>query len=141
LIAGRPRHDELNEPASHLPEDAQAFWRCYVPDLVVCGIVDRVDVPLLEQLAVQYARIRGAQRVIDEVGLFTRGSVGQIREHPALRIEREATIVFDRLAQQFGLGPLGRTRLGLAEITRRSLAAELTDAFGPPELRPIDVVA
>lgn len=139
LIAGRPRRDELNEPPAHLPEDARALWRAYVPDLVACGIVDRVDVPMLEQLCVQYSRIRAAQRVIADVGLFTRGSVGQIRAHPAVRIEAEATILFDRLAQQFGIGPLGRTRLGLAEITRRVLADELRDGLGTPNLRPVDL--
>jgi hypothetical protein len=109
-----------------------------VPDLVACGIVDRVDLPML---ATQYARIQGGRRVIEERGYFTNGSVGQIREHPGLKIEREATVLFDRLAQQFGLGPLGRTLLGLAKVTRRALADELRDGSAGQTLRPGGVVA
>jgi len=71
-----------------------------------------VDVPVLEQLATQYARIRAAQRVIDEVGMFARGSVGQIRGPPAVRIEQEATVLFHRLADQFAMTPTARARLG-----------------------------
>ena len=99
LVAGRPAAGELSEPPEHLPADAQAFWRDTVARLVDVGLIDRVDVPMLEQLAVQYARIRAAQKVIAAYGMFTRGSVGQIREHPAVRIEREATRVFLALSR------------------------------------------
>lgn len=46
-------------------------------------------------------------------------------------------VSFERLAQQFGIRPLGRTRLGLAEITRRVLADEMRDNLGVPGLRPV----
>jgi hypothetical protein len=57
-----------------------------------------------------------------------------------LKIEREATVLFDRLALQFGLGPLGRTRLGLAAVTRRVLADELPDGLGEVKLRRVGLV-
>jgi P27 family predicted phage terminase small subunit len=101
------------------------------------GIVDRVDIPVLEQLATQYARIRQAQRVIAEVGHFELGSRGQVKEHPALKIEREATRTFLTLAEQYALTPVARTRLGLAELHRRTLQAEMTDALGTAELKPV----
>lgn len=98
LVGGRPTLRELDEPPEHLPPEAKEFWRDSVVRLIEVGIVDRVDVPVLEQLATQYARIRQSQRVLAEDGHFTRGSVGQIREHPALKIEREAT----RMLRQIG---------------------------------------
>jgi phage terminase small subunit len=58
LISGRPTMTELDEPPDHLPPEAQEFWRTSVTRLIEVGIIDRVDVPVLEQLAVQYARIR-----------------------------------------------------------------------------------
>jgi P27 family predicted phage terminase small subunit len=137
LVAGRPDLNELAEPPAHLPADARDFWVETVTRLGAGGSVDRVDVPVLEQLSVQYARIRGAQRVIAEDGFFVRGSVGQLREHPAMKIEREATTLFLKLAENYALTPIARTRLGMAELQRRSLADEMGSGLGTPELRPV----
>ncbi len=136
LVAGRPDLQEMAEPPSYLDEDAKEFWRLSVVRLVEVGIIDRVDTPVLEQLATQYARIRQAQRVIADVGLFARGSVGQMREHPAVKIEREATTQFLKLAEHYALTPIARTRLGLAELHRRSLHKEMESGLGRPNLRP-----
>jgi P27 family predicted phage terminase small subunit len=141
LVAGRPRCGELDAPPAHLAEDAQAFWRGTVWRLAECGIVDRVDVPLLEMLSTQYARIRAAQRVIEEAGYFSKGSTGQVREHPALKIEREATVLFHRIAMEFGMTPIGRTRLGLAELNARVLVQEITEQLGTPTLRPVAIAS
>src|SRR4051794_25876321 len=141
LVSGRPSRGEWDEPPAHLPEDARRFWGETVSRLVDVGLVDRVDVPLLEMLATQYARAHAARRVIAEVGYFTKGSRGQLTEHPAVRIEREATQLFSRLAEQFAIGAVSRSRLGLAELHARGLKAALEQSFGRPNLRPIDGAA
>lgn len=134
LIAGRPALEEFAEPPSHLPADAKELWRDTVAHLV--EVRDRVDRPMLEMLATQYARWRQAERVVASEGHFTLGSVGQIREHAALKIEREGSSAFLRMAVEFGLTPSGRIRLGQAELTRRNLAHELQSHLGTPDLRP-----
>jgi P27 family predicted phage terminase small subunit len=139
-ISGRPVPAELAEPPAHIPPDGKAFWHESVTQLVEVGIVDRVDLPILEQLCVQFARIRQAQRVLAVDGHFTRGSVGQLREHPALKIERESTRMFLQLAEHYGLTPIARTRLGLAELHRRSLKQELEGGLMQPTLTPVGVV-
>jgi P27 family predicted phage terminase small subunit len=136
LVSGRPALEELREPPPGLPADAHDFWRVSIDRLIEVGIVDRVDVPALEMMAVQYARAIQARRVIAEEGHFAIGSVGQIREHPALKIERDATTLFMKIAEHFALTPVARTRLGLAELHKRALATEMQDALGAPDLRP-----
>jgi P27 family predicted phage terminase small subunit len=138
LIGGRPELAEWAEPPDDLPEDGKAFWRDTVVRLIECGICDRVDVPLLEALAVQWARAVQAGRVLEEEGHFVKGSTGQLVKHPAIGIERDATALFWRMAESFGIGPLARTRLGLAELHRRSLGVELREALGNPDLRPAE---
>jgi P27 family predicted phage terminase small subunit len=133
LVAGRPDLAEIAEPPAHLPPEAQAFWRDSVLKLIEVGIIDRVDVPVLEQMATQYARIRQAQRVLEVDGHFVRGSVGQLRPHPALKIESDATNLFLKMAEHYALTPIARTRL--AELHRRSLKKELEDGLGTPDLR------
>ncbi len=135
LVGGRPGLGELAEPPDYLPDEAKAFWADTVMRLIDVGIVDRVDVPVLEQLATQYARIRQAQRVLAEDGHFVRGSVGQLRPHPALKIEQDATTMFLKLAENYALTPIARTRLGLAELHRRTLADELKEGLAKPKLR------
>ena len=56
-----------------------------------------------------------------------------------MRIEREAARDYLRLAEHFGLTAIARTRLGLAEVRRRSVVEELDHAFGGPvKLEPVD---
>jgi P27 family predicted phage terminase small subunit len=133
LVAGRPEH-ELDEPPADLPADGQVFWRDTVHRLIEVGMLDLVDEVALRMMAVQYARWRQAGRVIAEDGHFARGSVGQLREHPAVRIERDAHALFMKTAEQFGLSPMARTRLGLAELHRRSLHNEMERALGAPDI-------
>ncbi|MBB4663170.1 phage terminase small subunit P27 family [Conexibacter arvalis] len=129
--------EELVDPPEHLPKDAQEFWREVVPQLASIGMVDRIDKVVLELLCTQYARARQAQRVVTEDGHFALGAAGQIKEHPAVKIEREATIVFLRLCEQVGIGPVARARLGLASLHGRALANEMDSAFGPVHLTPV----
>jgi P27 family predicted phage terminase small subunit len=128
LVAGRPDH-ELDNPPDDLPADGREFWTLTVRRLVDVGMLDLVDETALRMLATQYARWRQAGRVIAEVGHFARGSIGQIREHPAVKIEREAHNLYLKTAEHFGLTPMARTRLGLAELHRRSLHAEMDRAL------------
>jgi P27 family predicted phage terminase small subunit len=137
LVSGRPNLHELDEPPAHLPPEAQEFWKTSVTRLIEVGIIDRVDVPVLEQLATQYARIRQAQRVLAKDGHYSRGAAGQLKRHPAMDIESNATMMFLKIAEHYALTPIARTRLGLAELHRRSLAAELNDGLGTPDLKPV----
>lgn len=139
LVGGRPLPTEMIEPPAYLPDDAQEFWRDSVATLIEVGIIDRVDAPALEALATQYARMRQANRVVASEGHFARGSTGQLVQHPALKIEREATAMFMRLAEHYALTPIARVRLGMAELHRRSLAQELNDDLGGDSaLEPVD---
>ena len=133
LVAGRPA-GELDLPPQELPHDAQEYWTATVTRLVDAGMIDLVDDAALRMLSVQYARWRQAGRVVAQDGHFALGSIGQLREHPAVKIEREAHGLYLKTAEQFGLTPMARTRLGLAELHRRSLHAEMTDALGGADI-------
>lgn len=131
LVSGRPEM-EFREPPAHLPADAKEFWGESIQRLAEVGILDLVDGPALEMLAIQYARARQAGRVVAAEGHFAPGAAGQIKEHPALKIERDAHTMFLRLASEFALTPVARTRLGLAELSRRAMQHEIEkDLDGP----------
>jgi P27 family predicted phage terminase small subunit len=134
LVAGRPDH-ELDEPPRDLSPVARRYWRKTVRRLVEVGMIDLVDEAALRMLASQYARWETAAKVVNAEGVVSTGYMGQPVEHPAVRVERNATILYLRAAEQFGLTPMARTRLGLAELHRRSLHAEMGRALdGEPAI-------
>jgi P27 family predicted phage terminase small subunit len=92
-------------------------------------MIDLVDEAALRMLSSQYARWEAASKTVNEEGVISKGYMGQPVQHPAVRIERDATVLYLRAAEQFGLTPMARTRLGLAELHRRSLHAEMDRAL------------
>jgi P27 family predicted phage terminase small subunit len=139
LVGGRPTH-QFDEPPDDLPDDAREFWAETIARLLEVGMLDLVDEAALRMLSTQYARWTQAGRVVAVDGHFSRGSTGQLVEHPAVRIERDAHQLFLRTAEQFGLTPMARTRLGLAELHRRSLHSEMEHALGGSDVLEGEVV-
>jgi phage terminase small subunit len=72
--------------------------------------------------------------VIEELGYYATGSRGTQIRAPWVRDERESVLTYNRLAEQFGLTPKSRTRLGMMELHRQSHAAEIEAALGAPEI-------
>lgn len=127
VVGGRP--STLPDPPAHMPEDAKEAWRKIVPTLSNIGILDNVDEMALEAMCTQFARARQAGRVIGKKGPLARGSQGQVVEHPAMASERAAHKLFLQFAEHYALTPVARTRLGLAELQRKTLSQELTESL------------
>lgn len=121
-----------------LPEHASELWDEIVPALEGVGIVDAIDRAMLETLCHQYQRVCEARAVIAKEGLMARGFNGQPVEHPAVRTERAAATELLRYAEHYALTPIARTRLGLAELARRTQAEELYERIGR---RPREITA
>ena len=132
VVDGRPQSLPVPE---HLPEQAKEFWGRIVPTLAQVGILDGVDRPMLESAAIQYARAREAGDVVAREGLLTQTVNGQLVEHPAVKTERAAMKLLGQFAEQYALTPVARTRLGLAELQRRSLADELDTELGDRKVK------
>ena len=130
--------ETFKEPPEELPESAKAWWRKAVPVLAQVGILETVDEAALELMATQYARAKQAARIISQQGIVSRGAAGHVVEHPLLATERAAMAAFLRLAEQYALTPVARTKLGLAELQRRSLQEEIQHGLGRPTLEAVE---
>jgi P27 family predicted phage terminase small subunit len=126
LVAGR----RPLEPPAGLPAEALDVWDAVVPTLDRIGLLDGVDALALEGLCVLAARARAARDLIEREGIVAHTAKGVPVVHPAVRVERDAWRAFLHFAEQYALTPVARTRLGLAELQRRSLADELETAIG-----------
>jgi P27 family predicted phage terminase small subunit len=113
IVGGRITVDDLagiRRPAHFNPVEARA-WRDLLAPLVAGGILDRVDLTVLEMAAQALGRARQAREVIKREGLFGESSQGT-HAHPAIGIEKGAMTEFRLLAVQLGIGPGARVRLG-----------------------------
>lgn len=129
LISGRPELTEFVEPPDDVGEFGAQWWREVVPQLIEVGMVDRVDEGALWILARTWDEYAKADAVVAEEGFFGAGAGGQIKEHPAVKIRARARQEYFKYAEQFGLTPMARTRFGLMDLHRRSLADELNKAL------------
>lgn len=141
LIAGRPELQDLAHPPDTVGEFGASWWREMVPQLVRVGMVDLVDRPALEMVARLWDEYAKADAVVAEEGFFGQGASGQIKEHPALKMRARARAEYFKAAEQFGFTPMARTRFGLMDLHRRSLASELDKQLDPgPEVVDAEVV-
>lgn len=107
-----------SQPPATLPAEAITIWQAAVDDLG--QLLQPAHLPLVEMLAVSVARHRQAQAVIDSEGIIVDDGHGP-KTHPAVRIERDSAMLCLRLAEQLGLSPSARVRLGLMQVMGQSL--------------------
>lgn len=108
LVGGRARLD----PPPNLSAEERELWVRIVEDLDAAQIIDHADFAVVESAAVQIARARAARRSIHRRGLLVQSRLGETIANPAVRIERDAWGSFLRFAEQLGLSPSARARLG-----------------------------
>lgn len=135
LIEGRA----IPTPPDGAGDRYLAVWNRIVPKLWEVGLLDGIDALALDAICTTVERAYQARDILEREGLLADGAMGGQVVHPAVRIERDAWAEARRWFEHYGLTPLARTRLGLAELQRKSLARELADAMGldaPPAAKP-----
>jgi P27 family predicted phage terminase small subunit len=92
-------------PPAHLSSEAKVIWR----DVV--DLVGETGVHPLRVVCEAYDRLQDARRLIDKEGVTYTTKTGFKREHPALKIEKEARTGFLaawRLLKLGDVDPVGR---------------------------------
>jgi P27 family predicted phage terminase small subunit len=131
VVLAEPLSDaEVVKPK--LSKEASAVWDITVPPLVEIGAVQEIDVPNLVLMCEAYATAERARKKWHREGMTIRGSTGTQVLHPAVRTEQAASKVYFQMSEAFGLSPMARTRLGMAELKRRSMAQDMASALGAP---------
>lgn len=91
-------------PPDHLSKAAASWWR----EMASTFALDEEphSVKLLTIAAEALDRREGARQVISREGAFVTDRWGQPREHPAVRVERDAAVLFARCCRELAL-PIG----------------------------------
>ncbi len=109
------------EPPVELDDLARAEWDYIVPLLKAAGVLSSLDRAALAVYCAAFGRWRRAELLIKAAaeqsphqgGLLTKAGTGAIKPHPLVAISAAAARDVVRLAAEFGLSPVARSRLRL----------------------------
>lgn len=93
-----PAKDLPKAPES-LSTAAKKLWKEVVSDFVLEPHHER----LLEKALVQWDRSEQAKKALATEGLTVLDRFGQLREHPLVGVERQATLAYLRIMRELGL--------------------------------------
>lgn len=120
-----PKPPPVPEELTQLEDPyAAAVWETAVAELHHRGLKP-ADLEAVRMLCIQAHRSRQASAHIERYGMLIENSRGGLTENPMIRVERDATREYVRLAQDFGLTFAARLRLGLLQLTGESLLRSL----------------
>lgn len=117
----------LPEPPETLPEGAVEVWKRVVEELDARGLkeTDLEAVTMLAHAAWTHSETR---KQIAKTGVLVKDArSGRPIVNPLLKVARDEANTYLRLANEFGLTPAARLRLGLMTLAGQSLAQTLSD--------------
>jgi P27 family predicted phage terminase small subunit len=114
------------QPPPDLPEAMHETWHHLVGALGDVPI-RQGDAMALAMLVRQYHRMVDAGNMVDQYGVAFRTPADAVVVSPFLRAERDATAMFLRLAEHYGLTLASRMRLGLMRLAGQTLAQSLSN--------------
>lgn len=96
--------------------DAQALWDLYVPMLAPSGVLEQVDGLGLAQAFEAYVLAMRARDTVGDTPVMEDDPYNDgrmvLKKHPGVTAWKDAVGVLRGLLADYGLQPLGRTRLG-----------------------------
>lgn len=113
-------------PPETLPEVMRPTWDRFVDALTPLATLREADSFGIEMMVRQYHRVVSTGEYVDLYGVLSKKESGDISLAPALKGERDATAMFLRLAEQYGLTLASRMRLGLMRLAGQTLAQALS---------------
>jgi P27 family predicted phage terminase small subunit len=106
-------------PPGMLGRDGAELWVEMTSQLGAIGALYAVDRAGLLALCLQWDRAMAAADVLEEQGHYARGSLGQVVEHPALKVEARAHAAILKFAAEYAATPVARARVATAAAARR----------------------
>lgn len=105
---------------NNLAEEAKAYIEDVLLMLEQSGIMEDVDEAAIQMLAHNYSTFIKANKIIDEQGLTVTSDRGNIAEHPAVKIARDAQTSALKVMAEFGLTAKSRSKLPKLSTTEES---------------------
>ena len=98
-----------------IPENLEPEARAYIESVLQMlednGLIDKVDGAALQMLAYNYSTFIKAGKIVEKEGLTVTSDRGNIAEHPAVKIGRDAQTQALKVMTEFGLTAKSRSKL------------------------------
>ena len=105
----------MNMKKFKIPDNIEPEAKAYIKDVLAMlqanGIIEDVDDAAIKMLAYNYSTFIKASKIVEEEGLTITSDRGNIAEHPAVKIGRDAQTSALKVMAVFGLTAQARTRL------------------------------
>ena len=102
-----------------IPENLEPEARAYMQNVLQMlednGIIEDVDDAALQMLAYNYSTFIKASKIVEQEGLTITSDRGNIAEHPAVKIGRDAQTQALKVMTEFGLTAKSRSKLPLLD--------------------------
>lgn len=120
-----PRFDDAPYPPcpDDLPEAIEPLWNVALAELWPRGLREG-DLEAIRQMCTQAHRARQAAASIEQYGPLIKGLHGPV-VNPMIKIERDATNTYMKIAEAYGLTIASRLRLGIMQLAGQSMQAAL----------------
>ncbi len=106
---------------SWLNDDAKGLWRDLAPRLLKLGVLCAIDRAAFEALCTMYGRMKSIERELAiSNSLVSDGRKG-LKKNPLESSYRSSCELFRKLAADFGITPLSRTRISITTDTTDEL--------------------
>lgn len=128
---GEPSPDtEAPGCPSWLDAEAKREWKRVVPQLTRLGLLAEIDRAVLVGYCEAWAEYVNACRAIQTEGVVVSSTRGTLTKNPMLLIKNEARLAMLRFAQEFGLSPSARARVGAVKAKPEKASEGKTRFFG-----------
>nr|WP_301335083.1 phage terminase small subunit P27 family [Holtiella tumoricola] len=105
--------DLVYEPPKHLSNKEKSLYTFLVEELRASGILNNLDVTMLEATVDSIVKMQEANKLIKKHGLVIEKSDGSLQRNPASTIYKDYNAIFNKCCMELGLSPSARARLSV----------------------------
>src|SRR5262249_44110079 len=108
--------DLVYRPPKHLSKEEKKLYKSIVQELEASGILNNLDITILETTVDAIVRMQECKQLIDQYGLVIPKDDGTIIRNPASVIYKDYNSIFNKCCMEIGLSPSARSRLAILNV-------------------------
>lgn len=108
--------DLVYKPPKHLSKEGKKLYKFLVNELGASGILNNLDITILETTVESIIRMQECKEIIDTYGVVTTKEDGTLIRNPATIIYKDYNAVFNKCCMEIGLSPSARSKLAVLNV-------------------------
>lgn len=110
--------DLVYKPPKNLSRDEKKLYKFLVQELQASGILNNLDITILETTVDAIVRMQECKKLLDEHGLVTSKKDGTLIRNPASTIYKDYNAIFNKCCMEIGLSPSSRAKLSVINVKK-----------------------